>query len=92
MATLVAQGRDENCRPLRVLAEGTRRIIERATKDSLGAPTWSKIADLDLAVTHHDTAATLAATLLHLIDDLAAARDAVADTMNYTKPPNYREG
>lgn len=92
MATkLVAEGKDENGTPVRVVMQGTRRIVERVSRDALGGPCWREIDVIDIA-NPTQLSGEAAAAILHVLDDMVAKRGAVADTMNYSKPPNYREG
>lgn len=86
MARLVAGGQDESGAHFRVIAAGTRRIIERREKDALGDLRWVTMLEIDLIGRHAsvDRSAPALLAVLHVLDDVANARDAVAKTFDYS--------
>lgn len=84
-ARLVASGTTPDGKKLRVIAHGTLRTIEICKTAGLGEPSWQKIgATIDLVAHVNPTPpVTQLEALLHVLDDVAAKREALAKTMTY---------
>lgn len=70
----------------RVIAQGNARIVEAADRDALGDLCWKRIGEVyDMkAEVPNVMPGKAAVAILSLLDDLAAKRDAVAKTFDYS--------
>jgi hypothetical protein len=70
----------------RLVANGTRRIIEVLDHDALGAPTWRRLGSVDLSVSLAAQPLSLASLeALFLIFDAMSEKDrALTATFNYS--------